>query len=70
MWLRGGNSLTGFLSADEINNSNRVGKKKKKNPKDLQNKSKNKNNKCFSWVKKAPQILEDKATEDFDNNVR
>ena len=45
-------SLIGFLSAKKINNYNRGGGaeggiKKKKILKNLQNKSKNKNNKCF-----------------------
>ena len=44
-------SLIGFLSSNKINNYNREeekGKKKKKKiQKNLQNKSKNKNNKCF-----------------------
>ena len=43
-------SLIGFLCASKINNYNRSGKKGKKIQKNLQNKSKNKNNKCFSWV--------------------
>ena len=47
-------SLIGFLSANKIYNYNRGVKKgeqkKKKIQKNLQNKSKNKNNKCFSWV--------------------
>ena len=45
-------SLIGFLSANKIYNYNRGVKKgeqkKKKIQKNLQNKSKNKNNKCFS----------------------
>ena len=43
-------SLIGFLSANKINDYNRVGKKRKekKMQKNLQNKSKNKNDKCFS----------------------
>ena len=44
-------SLTIFHSANKINNYNRGGKKKGgKIQKNLQNKSKRKNNKCFSWV--------------------
>ena len=46
-------NLIGFLSANKVNNYNRSGKKRKnekKIQKNLQNKSKNKNNKCFSWV--------------------
>ena len=50
MWLRKKlKSLIGFLSADKINNYNRAGRKEKMQ-KYLQNKSKNKNNKCFSRV--------------------
>ena len=44
-------SLIGFLSANKINNYNRGEwgrEKQKKIQKNLQNKSKNKNNKCFS----------------------
>ena len=42
-------SLVRFHSANKINNYNREGKKKeKKIQKNLQNKSKHKNNKCFS----------------------
>ena len=41
-------SLIRFHSANKINNYNRGGKKKIQ--KNLQNKSKHKNNKCFSWV--------------------
>ena len=42
-------SLIGFLSANKIDNYNRGRKKgKEKIQKNLQNKSKNKNNKCFS----------------------
>jgi len=47
-------SLIGFLSASKINNYNRGGEKGgglgEKIQKNLQNKLKNKNNKCFSWV--------------------
>jgi len=53
-------SSVSFHSADKINNHNRGGEKEKKKkkrererekiPKELQNKSKRKNNKCFSWV--------------------
>ena len=46
-------SLVRFHSANKINNYNRGGKKEKKRKKiqtNLQNKSKHKNNKCFSWV--------------------
>ena len=45
-------SLTGFLSANKIDNYNGVGGERKRKRKtiqeNLQNKSKNKNNKCFS----------------------
>ena len=44
-------SLIGFLSANEINDYNRgrgKGKREKNIQKNLHNKSKNKNNKCFS----------------------
>jgi len=52
MWLRKTKqkklkSLIGFLSANKIVNYNKVGGGVQKN---LQNKSKNKDNKCFSWV--------------------
>ena len=43
--------LIGFLSANKINNYYRggeKGKKREKNPKESTDKSKNKNNKCFS----------------------
>ena len=46
-------SLIGFYSANKIDNYNGAGgkgKKKKKIQKILQNKSKQKNNECFSWV--------------------
>ena len=47
-------SLIGFHSANKVNNYNRGWKKRKKKKKkiqkNLQNKSKHKNNKCFSWV--------------------
>ena len=44
-------SLIRFHSANKIDNYNRGGGKKgKKIQKNLQNKSKHKNNKCFSWV--------------------
>ena len=43
-------SLIGFHSANKINNYNKGEKKEKKIQMILQNKSKNKNNKCFSWV--------------------
>ena len=44
-------SLIRFHSANKINNYNRGWKKKRKKiQKNLQNKSKHKNNKCFSWV--------------------
>ena len=46
-------SLVRFHSANRIDNYNRAGEKReteKKNPKELQNKSKRKNKKCFSWV--------------------
>jgi len=47
-------SLIWYLSANKIDNYNRGGrnwkKKKRKIWKNLQNKSKNKHNKCFSWV--------------------
>ena len=58
MWLRKNKKkkfkrLIRFLSADKINDYNR-GKKwektKKKIQRNLQNKSKHKYNKCFSWV--------------------
>ena len=54
MWLRKKKlkSLIGFLSANKINNYNREGKmgeKRKPIWKNLQ-KSKHRNNKCFSWV--------------------
>ena len=42
--------LIGFLSANKIDNYNRGGEKEKKIQKNLQNKSKHKNNTCFSWV--------------------
>ena len=41
-------SLITFHSANKIDNYNRKGKKKIQ--KNLQNKSKSKKNKCFSWV--------------------
>ena len=45
-------SLTGFLSANKIDKYNGVGGERKRKRKtiqeNLQNKSKNKNNKCFS----------------------
>ena len=48
-------SLIGFLSANKIDNCNREEKtwkgKRKKIQCNLQNKWKNKNNKCFSWVR-------------------
>ena len=53
MYLRGEKKLKKlkilieFLSANKIDNYNRLGKKIQKN---LQNKWKHKNNKCFSWV--------------------
>ena len=54
MWLRKkqAQKLNWICSANKIDNYNRGGKKKreKKIQKILQNKSKNKNNKCFSWV--------------------
>ena len=65
MWLREKKklkSLIGFLSANKINTYNSANKintynrggkkwgKKQKNPKNLKNKSKHKNNNCFSWV--------------------
>ena len=54
MWLRRKKklkSLIKFHSANKIDDYNRGGKKKeKKIQKNLQNKSKHKNNKCFSWV--------------------
>ena len=40
-------SLIEFLSANTINNYNRGGEKEKTIQKNLQNRSKNKNNKCF-----------------------
>ena len=44
-------SLIGFLSANKIDKYNGGGgKRKKKIQKNLQNKLKNKKNKCFSWV--------------------
>ena len=45
-------SLIGFHSANKINNYNREGRKREKRKKsnNLKNKSKHKNNKCFSWV--------------------
>jgi len=46
-------SLIGFHSASKIDSYNGGGggeKKEKKIQKNLENKSKNKNNKCFSWV--------------------
>jgi len=43
-------SLTIFHIANKIDNYNRGKKKKKKIQKNLQNKSRCKNNKCFSWV--------------------
>ena len=51
MWLRKTTKLKsfiGFHSANKINNYNRWGTKRKK--KNLQNKSKIKIKKCFSWV--------------------
>ena len=60
MWLRNKQkkklkSLIRFHSANKINNYNRGGKggRKKKIQKNLQNKSKHKNNKRFSWVTAA-----------------
>ena len=57
MWLGWGKAaqkFIGFLSANKIDNHNgwRGGEEKgrKKFQKNLQNKSKNKNNTCFSWV--------------------
>ena len=58
MWLRKekkkAQKLIRFCSASYINNYNREGekekRKKKKIQKNLQNKSKHKNDKCFSWV--------------------
>ena len=55
MWLRKKKklqSLIGFLNANKIDHYNRgLGKGgKKRIQKNLQNKSKHKNNKCFSWV--------------------
>ena len=56
MWLtrekKKAQSLIRFHSANKIDSSNKgAGEEKKKNiQKILQNKSKNKNNKCFSWV--------------------
>ena len=59
MWLRKKKkkkleSLIRFHSANKIDNYNRgekeEGKKEKKIQKNLQNKSKHKNNKCVSWV--------------------
>jgi len=52
MWLRIKikKSLIRFCRANKIDNYNREGEKEKKNQKNLQNKSKHKNNKCFSWV--------------------
>ena len=55
MWLRKKKklqSLIGFLSANKIDNRAGRGKgeKEKKSEKNLQNKSKHKNNRCFSWV--------------------
>ena len=44
----GENSLITFHSANKIDNYNR--KEKKKIWKNLQNKSEQKKNKCFSWV--------------------
>ena len=41
-------TLIAFLSAKKIDNYNRGGERRKKNPKNLQNKSKHKNNKRFS----------------------
>ena len=43
-------SLIRFHSANKINNYNSSRGEKKKIQKNLQNKSKHKNNKCFSWV--------------------
>ena len=43
-------SLIGFHSVNKINNYNIGEKRKKKIQMILQNKSKNKRNKCFSWV--------------------
>ena len=56
MWLRKKRfkkklkSLIRFHSANKIDNNRGGKKKKKKIQKNLQNKSKHKNNKCFSWV--------------------
>ena len=51
MWLGGKKlkRLITFHSASKIDNYNRK-EKKKKIQKNLQNKSKSKKNKCFSWV--------------------
>ena len=46
-------NLIRFHSANKIDNYNRRGKKRKEKKKiqnNLQNKSKHKNNKCFSWI--------------------
>ena len=54
-------SLIGFLSANKIDNYNGAGgrgEKREKIQKNLPKKSKNKNNKYFSWVKKKKEILE------------
>ena len=54
MWLREKKklrSLIRFHNANKIDNYKREEKKKgKKIQKNLQNKSKHENNKCFSWV--------------------
>ena len=59
MWLRKKKfkSLIGFLSVNKIDNYNRVAKgwerkqkEKKITQQNLQNKSKNKNDKCYFWV--------------------
>ena len=54
MWLERKNKTPQklrFHSANKIDNYNREGTKiEKKNPKELQNKSELRNNKCFSWV--------------------
>ena len=42
--------LIRFHSASKIDNYNRGEKKRKRIQKNLQNKSKHKSNKCFSWV--------------------
>ena len=49
-WEKKLKSLIGFLNANKIDNYNRGRKIGEKIQKNLQNNSKNKNNKCFSWV--------------------